>query len=76
MRRALRPAGFTDVTLRHEGRRFFVEARRDGGMSQRGSHLALQPKMSRLLIEGSRGKPVSHPGRRASRDLHWLGLWG
>jgi ubiquinone/menaquinone biosynthesis C-methylase UbiE len=30
MRIALRRAGFTAVTFRHEGRRFFVEARREG----------------------------------------------
>lgn len=30
MRIALRRAGFTDVSFRHEGPRFFVEARRDG----------------------------------------------
>ena len=33
MRTALRRAGFTAVTLRHEGQRFFLEARREGAPS-------------------------------------------
>jgi len=36
IRIALRRAGFTDVTLRHEGRRFFVEAQRNGVTSHSG----------------------------------------
>jgi ubiquinone/menaquinone biosynthesis C-methylase UbiE len=36
MRIALRRAGFKNVTFRHEGRRFFVEARRNGATSQSG----------------------------------------
>lgn len=36
MRIALRRAGFTDVIFRHEGRRFFVEARRNGATPQSG----------------------------------------
>jgi ubiquinone/menaquinone biosynthesis C-methylase UbiE len=36
MRIALRRAGFVDVRFRHEGRRFFVDARRDGQAGEAG----------------------------------------